>query len=78
MLDDLEPGAREHPPRIRGADSVTASRSNGIRRMTSRVPGFHGLFSHSANSPPGRSASRTVASAAGRSAGGMWWKTPLQ
>src|SRR5271156_3615114 len=30
------------------ADSVTASRSNGIRLITHRVPGFHGLFSHNA------------------------------
>ena len=30
------------------ADSIFASRSNGMRRMTSLVPGFQGLFSQNA------------------------------
>ena len=64
-------------PRL-AAVSVMASRSNGMRRMTSRVPGFQGLFSQNANSPPGRSASPNVRHGGGRSAGAMWWKTPLQ
>jgi len=33
---------------------VMASRSNGIRLITYRVPGFHGLFSQNANIPPRR------------------------
>ena len=33
--------------------TVSASRSNGMRLITRRVPGFQGLFSHSANRPSG-------------------------
>src|SRR5215831_3552300 len=37
------------------ADSSCASLSNGIRRITRRVPGFQGLFSQNAKYPPSES-----------------------
>jgi hypothetical protein len=57
--------------RADGGDKGTAFRSNVIRRMMYRVPGFHELFSHNANRPPGRREEYTVPRAAMRSAGGM-------
>ena len=39
---------------------MIASRSKGIRFMTSRVPGFHGLFSQQANKPSGPQRSHKV------------------
>jgi len=44
--------ARVSSSRARGGVNSLASRSNGMRRMTSRVPGFHGLFSQKAKYPP--------------------------
>src|SRR5262245_47748647 len=61
-----------------GAVSMTASRSNSSRAITYRVPGFQGLFSQNAKSPPGRRERSTTPTALSRSVGRIWWKTPLQ
>ncbi len=52
-----ETGFSEQSPWAR-AEMTLASRSKGIRLMTNRVPGFHGLFSQKAKWPPGVMARR--------------------
>ena len=62
---------RRTKARASGGVSVIAFRSNGIRDITYRVPGFHGLFSHKAKIPPACSDRQTYSSAPARSPGGM-------
>src|SRR5438477_12088351 len=65
-----------NPPRRRslaasGGLILTASRSNSHLYITYRVPGFHGLFSHSPKTPPGRKHRYVYRTASSRSATGM-------
>ena len=52
-LEHVEPRAGQQF--ARGGEMSFASRSNGMRRITRRVPGFQGLFSQKPKTPPSAS-----------------------
>ena len=65
-----EPDSRSNASAVAGR-SICASRSNGMRLMTSRAGTLHGLFSNSARTPPGRRSEWMRRVTLNRCAGGM-------